>query len=183
MPLKTFRTRTVAVVSAGALTLTGTAFAAAVHPHANKKYDGSTSEAKTNGKKPKVTFKTSKNAKQLLNFTYQTAGCFTTVGTGTTGGPAKQDLGTINVGHSGAFSRKNVTTKSTSGLTQINTISTVSGHFKNATTAVGTITFTQKVSGKGVPLTKPCGPVKVSFKATQAKPQQSGGGYGGYGGY
>ena len=183
MPLKRFRTRTLAVIAVSALTITGTAFAATVHPHANKKYGGTTSEAKTNGKKPTVTFKTSKNGKQLLNFAYQTAGCFTIVGGGSlNSGLSKQDVGTIAVGKSGSFSRKNVTTKRTSGLEQITTTSTVTGHFKKATVAVGTIVYKQTMSGKGVPMTKPCGPEKVTFTATQAKPAPSGG-YGGYGGY
>jgi len=179
MSMKTFRSRTIALAAVGALTITGTALAASVHPHANKKYGGTTSEAKTKGQKPAVTFKTSKNGTQLLNFTYQTAGCSAIAGVSAS--LTKQDLGTIAVGKSGTFSRKGATTKRSSGLSQTDTTSTVSGHFKNASTAVGTITFTQKLVGKGVPVSKSCGPEKVTFTATQAKPQQSGGG--GYGGY
>ena len=183
MTLKTFRTRTLAVAAVGALTLTGTALAA--HPKSAKKYGGSTSGAKLNGFTPKVTFKTSKDAKKLVNFTYQSTGCYGSGGRLTPGVNYLTKpwnvyaLGTLNVSSKGTFSRKNITTTYTSGAQRTTTTSTVDGHFKNASTAVGTIKFTQSVSQKGGPAIKPCGPAKISFTATAAK--ASGGGIsGGY---
>ena len=170
MTLKTFRTRTLALAAVGALTLTGTALAA--HPKSSTKYGGTTSEAKVNGKRPTVTFKVSKDGKKLVNFTYQTVGCFA----GGQGG--KQGLGTLTVSKSGAFSVKNALTKQTSAARTLSTKSTVSGKFKTSGTATGTITFTQSVSQKSGPQIKPCGPTKITFTAKAAS---SGGGIsGGY---
>jgi hypothetical protein len=183
MNLKTMRARTLAVAAVGALTITGTALAA--HPKSSKKYGGSTSAAKLNGFSPKVTFKTSKDGKKLVKFTYQSTGCFGSGGQLTPGVNylAKpwnlHDLGTIGVSSKGTFSRKNIkTTYAVSGQTTTTT-SSVDGHFKNASTAVGTITFTQSFTQKGVPPTKPCGPAKITFTAKAAS--ASGGGIsGGY---
>jgi hypothetical protein len=173
MTLKRFRTRTLAVAAVGALTLTGTALAA--HPKSAKKYGGSTSSAKLNGFTPKVTFKTSKDAKKLVNLTYQSTGCYGSGGQLTPGvnyltKPWNvHDLGTINVSSKGLFSRKNIRTTYTTGAQHTTTISAIDGHFKNASTAVGTITFTQSVAQKNGPVIKPCGPAKFSFTATAAK--------------
>jgi hypothetical protein len=183
MTLKTLRTWTLAVAAVGALTLTGTALAA--HPKSAKKYGGSTSAAKLNGFAPKVTFKTSKDTKKLFNFTYQSTGCYGSGGQLTPGvnyltKPWNlHDLGTIAVSSKGTFSRKNVTTTYTSGAQRTATTSSVTGHFKNASTAVGTITFTQTVFQKSGPQIKPCGPAKITFTAKAAS--SSGGGIsGGY---
>jgi hypothetical protein len=171
MTLKTFRTRSLAVAAVGALSLTGTALAA--HPKASKKYGGGTSEAKVNGKRPTVTFRVSKDARKLVNFTYQTVGCFA----GAT--QSKQDLGTLAVSRSGAFSVKNALSRQASGARTVSTRSTVSGRFKSSSTATGTITFTQTVSERSGPQIKPCGPKKVSFTAKAAS--SAGGGIsGGY---
>jgi hypothetical protein len=183
MTLKTFRTRTLAVAAVTALTITGTALAA--RPNASKKYGGATSAKKFNGFRSQVTFKVSKDAKQLQNFTYQSVGCFTGFGGLKTGvNYLKQSfnehkLGTIPVASGGSFSRKNVVTTFASAAQTTTTKSTVSGHFKNAKTAVGTITFTQSISGKSAPVVKPCSG-KVTFTATQAKPSSGGGITGGY---
>ena len=185
MHITRFRNRTLAVAAVGALTITGTALAA--HPHASKKYGGHTSAAPYNGYHSQVTFKVSKDAKRLLNFTYQSDGCYPSAGTLQPGvnylkQPANvQNLGTIAVSSSGRFSKKNVITTYTSGAQTTTTKSTVSGRFKNAKTAVGTITFTQfyVLKGTPTPVVPPCGPVKVTFTATQAKSAFSGigGGY------
>jgi hypothetical protein len=71
-------------------------------------------------------------------------------------------LGTLNVSRASAFAVKNVkwTFRGKQGahaFTKVTT-STVTGRFKSATTATGTITFTQRI-------TKPCSG-KVSFTAT-----------------
>jgi hypothetical protein len=183
MNLKTMRARTLAVAAVGALTITGTALAA--HPKSSKKYGGSTSGPKLNGFSPKATFKTSKDGKKLVNFTYQSAGCFGFGGQLTPGvnylarPDSVHNLGTIAVSGKGTFSRKNIKTPYTvSGQTTITTSSVV-GHFKNAGTAVGTISFTQTFSQKGAPQGTPCGPVKLTFTAKAAS--SSGGGIsGGY---
>jgi hypothetical protein len=171
MILKTFRTRTLAVAALGALSLTATALAA--QPKVSKKYGGTTSEAKVNGKRPTVTFKVSKDAKKLVNFTYQTVGCFAGAK------ESKQDLGSLTVSRSGTFSVKSELTKQTSAARTVSTKSTVSGKFKTSGTATGTITFTQTLSQKLGPQIKPCGPIKVTFTAKAAS--SSGGGIsGGY---
>ena len=79
-------------------------------------------------------------------------------------------LGTIGVSSNGTFSRKNITTTYVSGAKRTTTTSSVSGHFKSSSTAVGTITFKQLLFTKGGPQVKPCGPVKVSFTAKVVNP-------------
>lgn len=172
MSLRTFRTRAVALAAVGALTLTGTALAA--HPKASKKYGGTTTEAKVHGKRPTVTFKVASNGRKLVNFTYQTAGCFTG------GGETKQRLGTLAVSGSGAFSARALVTRITTGARTLVTKSSVSGTFKSAGAATGTITYTQSVVVKGGPTIKPCGPRKLSFTAKVASPSTSSGITGGY---
>jgi hypothetical protein len=178
MHLRTFRSRTLAVAAIGALTITGTALAAQPTPTA--KYGGPTSAKKFNGFRSQVTFKVSDTAKQLQNFTYQSVGCY-----GSGGGLKKgvnylkkawneHKLGTVNVSSKGSFSKRHVITRYTSGTVTTTTITTISGTFKSPTKATGTIKFSQSLSGKGAPHVKPCGPVTVTFTATQA--QQ----YGGY---
>jgi hypothetical protein len=182
MHVRTFRNRTLALAAVGALTITGTALAA--HPHASKKYGGPTSAHKLNGFRPQVTFKVSKDGKGLQNFTYQATSCY---GSGGALKPGvnylakpfnEHKLGTISVSSSGAFSKHHVVTRYASGAQTTTTISTVSGSFKSATKAVGTIRYSQSISGKGVPVVKPCS-ATVTFTATQAKPAPTGG-YGGY---
>ena len=75
MTLKTFRTRTLAVAAVGALTLTGTALAA----HPKSSHEVRWNDLGGQGQwhsAPTVTFKVSKDGKKLVNFTYQTVGCF-----------------------------------------------------------------------------------------------------------
>ncbi len=184
MILRTFRGRTLAVAAVGALTLTGTALAA--HPNASKKYGGPTSAKKFNGYRSQVTFKVAKDGKSLQNFTYQSVGCYGAGGNLQKGVNylAKpwnvHKLGTISVASNGSFSRRNVLTRyTTQGYTTI-TKSTVAGRFTTSSKASGTISFTQSETGpKGVLVPRPCGPVKITFTATQAAP--SGGGItGGY---
>jgi hypothetical protein len=173
MPLNSFRGRTLAVAAVGALTLTGTALAA--HPQASQKYAGPTSAAKYNGYRSQVTFTVSKDAKQLQNFTYQSTGCYRASGALRSGvnylkKPANvHRLGTIGVSSNGTFSRKNSTTTYVSGTRRMTTTSSVSGHFKSSSTAVGTITFKQLLSTKAAQV-KPCGPVKVTFTAKVVNP-------------
>ena len=171
MPLKTFRTRAVALAAVGALMLTGTALAA--HPKAGRKYGGTTTEAKVGGKRPTVTFKVSGDGRKLVNFSYQTVGCFAGAS------EARQDLGSLSVSSSGAFSAHNVRTHHTAGARTLVTTTSVSGKFKSPGTATGTISYRQSVAIKGGPQIKPCGPRKVSFTAKVAS--ASGGGIsGGY---
>lgn len=178
MHMRTLRNRTLAVAAVGALTITGTALAA--HPKKSTKYGGPTSAAKFNGFRSQVTFKVSSSAKQLQNFTYQSIGCYGS-------GGAKpgvnylakpwnvHKLGTVNVSSSGSFYRHHVITRYVTGGQTTTTITTVSGAFKKAGTATGTIRFSQSIATKGAPVAKPCGPVTVKFTATAAKPN-----FGGY---
>jgi hypothetical protein len=179
MHMRSLRNRTLAAAAVGALTITGTALAA--HPKSSTKYGGPTSAAKFNGFRSQVTFKVSSNGKQLKNFTYQSVGCYGSGGPLTKGVNylAKawnvHKLGTVNVAGSGSFYKHHVITRYVTGGQTTTTISTVSGAFKKAGTATGTIRFSQSVVTKGAPAVKPCGPVTVKFTATAAKPN-----YGGY---
>lgn len=169
------RTTTALIALTAVLAMAATALAA--HPKARKHYSGETSGIKVNGFKPKATFTVSANGKTLLHFSYQTFGCFGFGGRLTPGVNYYNKpwntmvLGSISVKSNGTFSVKNV--KSTyavkvQGATQKTvTTSTVSGHFKNAKTAVGQITFGQKFSMPGAPGSA-CGPATVTFTAKTA---------------
>ena len=149
------------------------ATALGAHLRAGRHYSGNTSGIKVNGFKPKASFSVSTNGKTLLHFTYQTFGCFGFGGRLTPGVDYYNQrgntdaLGSIAVKPNGTFSVKNVKTTYTIQNQKTVTTSTVSGHFKNAKTAVGQITFSQKFSMPGSPASA-CGPVTVTFTAKTA---------------
>jgi hypothetical protein len=142
------------VLAAGAL---------GANPRPGKLYTGPTS-ASYNGFTAPVSFRISKNGRQLLSFKWAGGGCIGLGGPGNAwSNPAMNyKVGTINVSRTGTFSVKNVKSTVTwkqgrQAFTKVTT-STVAGRFKTATTATGTISFTMKI-------TKPCSG-KTTFTAT-----------------
>ena len=150
------------VVLAGALSLVLVAGGSAAVPKAGKLYTGPLATSSYHGFTPSVSFTTSRNGRQLLRFKWAGGGCTGLGGAGNAYASPKLNykVGTINVSRTGSFSVKNVKTKVTISPGVIKTtISTVKGRFKNATTAIGTIYFTQTLTPS-----KPCNG-KVAFTA------------------
>jgi hypothetical protein len=149
--------RILIVVLAAALSLLLAVSALAAHPKAGKTYAGFTSELPFHGFKAPVSFKVSSNGKQLLGFKWATTGC------AGRGGPGNAftvpsniyKVGTIKVSASGTFSVKNLKWTRAPMVTT----SSVSGRFKTAKTATGTISIAQKQQGHT------CS-AKVTFSAT-----------------
>ena len=134
--------------------------ALAAHPKAGKSYAGFTSAGASNGFRPPVSFKVSSDGKRLLAFKYSAGDC------GGMGGPGDpwtnpqfvRKVGTIKVGSKGNFSVKNVMWKvvipgSNPPVTKY-TYSTVSGGFKTARKATGTITLKVKIGSSSCPTQK-----------------------------
>ena len=167
-PLLRSRLNVLCVVAA--LTLIVAAAALAAHPKAGSKYSGFSSAAKVNSFRAPVSFKVSSGGTRLLVFKYGDVGCIP--GGTITGNPYNSasgviKVGTIAVSGTGSFSvkkAKSTYVNSTAGTTDV-TKSTVTGKFKTAKTATGTITFTQHMTGPGG-FAKSCGPIHLTFKAT-----------------
>jgi hypothetical protein len=149
-----------------ALSLLLAVSALAAHPKAGKSYAGFASGPAFNGFKPPVSFKVSSDGKRLLGFKYSAGDC------GGMGGPGDpwtnpefvRKVGTINIDSKGNFSVKNATWKvvisgSNPPVTKY-TYSTVSGRFKTAKKATGTIMLKTKIGSSS------CPSQKVSFTAT-----------------
>jgi hypothetical protein len=150
-----------------ALTVVLAAAALAAHPKAGKKYSGFTSAAKVNGFRAPVSFKVSSSGGKLLSFKYGHAGC-ATMGPQPPGNPylksgALANVGTVHVSSTGAFSIKNVKTTTGSNPTFF-TISSVTGKFKAAKTATGSITYSTGFTAPGI--THTCVTSTVTFTAT-----------------
>jgi hypothetical protein len=157
-----FRSWPSGVVLATALSLALVGSGSAAVPKAGKLYTGTLATSSYHGFTPSVGFTASRNGRQLLLFKWVGGGCTGLGGPGNAYASPEMNykVGTINVSRTGSFSVKNVKTKVTisPGVTKT-TISTVKGHFKNATTAIGTIYFTQTRTPS-----KPCSG-KVAFTA------------------
>jgi hypothetical protein len=157
-----FRSWPLGVVLATALSLALVGSGSAAVPKAGKLYTGTLATSSYHGFTPSVSFTASRNGRQLLLFKWVGGGCTGLGGPGNAYASPEMNykVGTINVSRTGSFSVKNVKTKVTisPGVTKT-TISTVKGHFKNSTTAVGTIYFTQTRTPS-----KPCSG-KVAFTA------------------
>ena len=148
---------------ASVLSLVPATGALAASPKAGKLYTGATSSS-YNGFTAPVSFTVSRNGRQLLSFKWAGGGCIGLGGPGNawTNPAMNYKVGTLNVSRTGMFTGKNVESTFTwkqggKRFTKVTT-STVTGRFKNATTATGKISFTQKI-------TKTCAG-KVSFIAT-----------------
>jgi hypothetical protein len=145
---------------AGALSLLLAVSALAAHPKAGKPYAGFTSGSAFNGFKPPVSFKVSSNGKQLLGFKYSAGDC------GGMGGPGDpwpnpefvRKVGTITVDSKGDFSVKNA--KSTATLQGSNppmtkySSTTITGSFKTAKNATGTIKLSVTIGSHSCPTQK-----------------------------
>ena len=156
----------VAVAVAAALTLLVVGSALAAHPKAGRSYAGFTSAGASNGFRPPVSFKVSSNGKRLLGFKYSAGDC------GGMGGPGDpwtnpqfvRQVGTIKVSSKGHFSVKNAKSQvvipgTHPHVTKYNS-STVSGSFKTAKKATGTIKLNVKIGSHS------CPSQKLSFTAT-----------------
>ena len=150
---------------AAALSLVLAAAALAAHPTAAGKYTGFTSAAKVNGFRAPVSFTVSSSGSKVLSFRYGNLGCpsqTTPPGNRYRGAHAAiTAVGTIDVSSAGTFSVKNLK----SGSSPEYVISSVTGKFKAAKTATGSIKFANWFSVPGN--THSCGPATtVTFTAT-----------------
>jgi hypothetical protein len=162
---------TAGAVATAALSLGLSASALAAHPKTGKRYSGFSSEPKLLGFGAPLSFRVSADGTKLLNFTYTSLGCFGAGGFKPGVSPFKspyaiQKLGTVAVAKNGHFSVKNAKGSYTfpGGRSKIITTTTVTGQFKTARTATGTVTFTQQSRFSH---SKPgsCGPADFTFSA------------------
>jgi len=165
--LYTYPRSLVLAATAALLALAICATALAAHPKAGKTYSGHTSAAKVNGFSAPVSFKVSSSGGKLLSFKYGHGGC-ATMGAQPPGNPylksgAIANVGTVHVSSTGAFSVKKVKTTTGSNPTFF-TISSVSGKFKAAKTATGSITYSTGFTAPGI--THTCVTSTVTFTAT-----------------
>ena len=145
-----------------------TAVAIAAHPKKGAHFAGTTSLNAINGFKAPVSFTVSSNGTALTKFTYSTLGCFGAGGFRPGVNPYTQPgaiikVGSVTVLASGHFSRTGAVAvyPSPFGVTT-KTTTKVSGSFTSPKAARGTVTFTQKDTGK---YRNTCGPVTISFTA------------------
>jgi hypothetical protein len=159
--------RGVAALVVAIALLAAAATAIAAHPKKGARFAGSIAGTGINGFKPPVTFTVSSSATTLTRFTFSTLGCFGSGGFRPgvdyyTQPSALIKVGTVKVSKSGHFSLAGaVVSYSGFGVTTTTTTS-VSGSFTTPRTAIGTVSFTQKLSGKD---TGSCGPAKLQFTA------------------
>jgi len=143
------------------------ATALAAHPGAGKIYSGHTSAPAINGHRGPVNFKASSNGKKLLKFEYGNIGC--TAMSTLKGNPYASaayiiKVGTITASGSG-FSVTNAKSVYNKAGKKYVTVSTVAITFKSATSASGTVSFSQTITAAGH-TNNSCGPYELSFTAT-----------------
>lgn len=144
------RSATVVCVSllAGALALCATALAA--KPKKNARFSGTLKTTIVEGFRAPVTFKVSGDGKQLQNFTFGSFGCFGAggfrPGVNPYTGHSLINVGTLKLAKNGQFSQTKPSSYTVSGQTTSFTVK-VSGRFSTRTSAIGTIQFTESVSG------------------------------------
>ncbi len=154
-----------ATVALAVIALITAAAALAAHPNAGGRFSGFTSASPINGFKAPVTFNVSSNGSTLQNFKYSSFGCFGAGGFRPGIDYYTQPNNIIKVGNvklskAGRFSISGAVSTSNSFGDITKTTSTVSGRFTSARTATGSISFSQKVSGK---FTSSCGPGVIHF--------------------
>jgi hypothetical protein len=156
-------------VLATALGLLLVAVALAAIPVAGKTYSGHTAAPAVNGFRGPVTFTVSGDASSLMLFQYGNIGCIP--GGTITGNPyaiasGMIKVGTIPVSATGHFSSTGAqfTYANAKAGTKTVTTTAVTGKFKTAKSASGTITFTQHLTGVGG-FSKSCGPLAMKFTA------------------
>lgn len=165
----TSRSRILIAVLVTALGLLLAAAALAAHPTAGKAYAGDTAAPAINGFRGPVTFTVSSGASSLLAFQYGNIGCIpagTITGNPYTSAAAIIKVGTLTVSATGHFSITGATFTyaNTKAGTKTVTTTAVTGKFKTAKSATGTITFTQHLTGVGG-FSKSCGPLAMKFTA------------------
>ena len=159
--------RVVAVLLVGIAVLVTASMAIAAHPKKGSHFAGSTAASAVNGFTAPVTFTVSRSGKTLTRFAYSTFGCFGAGGFRPgidyyTQPGAIIKVGTVQVSRSGHFSATGaVSVYSSAGVTWTTTTK-VSGNFTSSKAASGTLTFTQRLSGKDK---SSCGPASVAFTA------------------
>jgi len=136
---------------AAALGLALAVDALAAVPKAGTTFTGFTSVEPSHGHRAAVSFKVSANGKQVLAFKWAAPGCMGMGGPNPYADPYWNYLvGTIPISATGTFAVKDVKWVGTSQTPHKTTLSTVSGRFTSATTATGTIHYTQTdASGAG----------------------------------
>jgi hypothetical protein len=148
-----------------ALSLAGVALAA--KPAHGAHFNGRTSAQPVLGFYAPVTFAVSQNGQSLSGFSFGSFGCFGAGGfrpgvNPYTGGSIIH-VGTVKVSASGSISVRGAkSTSSGFGNTTVTTVS-VTGRFTKAKAATGTITFSQKITGK---FNSTCGPAQIGFTAS-----------------
>jgi len=144
------------------------AAALAALPTSGKAYSGATAAPAINGFRGPVKFTVSSSGSSLLVFRYGNIGCIPSSGT-ISGNPYASaatmiKVGTIPVTATGHFSITGVAFTYANTVTKTVTTTAVTGRFKTAKAAAGTITFSQHVTGVGG-FSKTCGPLAMKFTA------------------
>lgn len=159
--------RGVGTLVVGALVLTVASSALAAHPKKGSHFKGTDSASPINGFPAPVSFAVSANGKTLSKFRFSTLGCF---GAGWfrpgidyyTQPEAIVEVGKVKVSGNGSFAVSGAAFVQSSHGVKTKTTTTVRGSFTGPSVASGTITFSQKDTGK---FTSQCGPGTLTFTA------------------
>jgi hypothetical protein len=165
------RSRMVAVVGLLALIALGSALGR--HSRHGQRYSGVTSAPTVGGIAAPVTFTISVDRTALTGFTYATLGCLHPGDDRSAPGKdayrlaaTKQALGRIAIAPDGTFAADGLRSSDLAGGRRTVTTSSVSGRLTTVGSVTGTITFSQRRSGRGAG-SSGCGPATVSFTATR----------------
>jgi len=151
-------------VLAAALSAAG-AFAA--KPAHGAHFTGRTAAQPVLGFYAPVKFTVSQNGRELTGFSYGSFGCFGAggfkPGVNPYTGSSVIHIGAVKVSASGSISVSGAkSTSSGFGNTTVTTVS-VAGRFTKPKAVAGTITFSQKITGK---FNSTCGPAQIGFTAS-----------------
>jgi hypothetical protein len=143
------------------------AVALAVKPAHGAHFTGRTSASPVLGFYAPVKFTVAQDGRSLKGFSFGSFGCFGAggfrPGVNPYTGSSIIHVGTVKVSASGSISVSGAkSTVKSFGNTWVTTVS-INGHFTKAKAANGTITFSQKISGK---FNSTCGPGKIQFNAS-----------------
>ncbi len=159
----------IAVLAAAAGLLLLAAVALAAHPKAGAAYSGHTAAPAVNGFRGPVTFTVSSDGTKLLGFQYGNIGCIpggTIAGNPYASASGIVKVGTVALAATGHFSVAAATFTYVNTKASTTTVFTtaVTGKFKTAKSAAGTVTFSQHLTGPGG-FSKSCGPLAMKFTA------------------
>ncbi len=151
----------------GAVVLTVASSALAAHPKRGSHFKGTDSASPINGFPAPVSFAVSANGKTLSKFRFSTLGCFGAGGFRPgidyyTQPEAIVEVGKVKVSGNGSFSVSGAAFVRSSHGIKTTTTTTVRGSFTSPSAASGSITFSQKDTGK---FTSQCGPGTLTFTA------------------